>query len=87
MTSTSLFDEIKICTIQVKIQIQRVVGSTHKGIQRILDMFPDVQNEVKEALEYAAQKQETESNMTSQNSKDGFKFPKLEPKYLSKDRD
>lgn len=25
--------------------------------------------------------------MTSQNSKDGFRFPKLEPKYLSKDRD
>lgn len=25
--------------------------------------------------------------MSSQNSKDGFHFPKLEPKYLSKDRD
>jgi hypothetical protein len=42
MVSTTLYDEIKDYTIQVKIQIQRVLNSTHRGIERILEMFPNV---------------------------------------------
>ena len=38
-------------------------------------------------MQYALQKEDTESNMTSQTSKEGFRLPKIEPKYLSKDRD
>ena len=38
-------------------------------------------------MEYAMQREETESNMTSQTSKEGFRLPKIEQKYLSKDRD
>lgn len=33
------------------------------------------------------QKEETESNISSQPSNQGFRLPKIEPKYLSKDRD
>jgi hypothetical protein len=38
-------------------------------------------------MEEALLKEETESNMTSQPSKEGFRLPKIEPKYLSRDRD
>lgn len=50
-------------------------------------MFPNIQEDINEALEIANNKEEVQSNMTSQNSKNGFHFPKLEEKYLSKDRD
>lgn len=32
MVTTTLYEEIKTYTIQVKVQIQRVIGTTHKGI-------------------------------------------------------
>lgn len=85
MVATTLHQEIKTYTIQVKVQIQQVLNTTHKGIERILELFPEVQREVREAFEAAMLREETESNMTSHNS--GFRLPKIEPKYLSKDRD
>ena len=50
-------------------------------------MFPNVERDFEAAMQAALEKEEVESNMTSQNSRDGFKFPKLEQKYLSRDRD
>jgi hypothetical protein len=47
LITTTLYEEIKAYTIQVKIQIQRVIGTTHKGIEKIIEMFPNVQSEVK----------------------------------------
>lgn len=46
-----------------------------------------MQAEVREALEQAQLREETDSSMASQPSKEGFRLPKMEPKYLSKDRD
>jgi hypothetical protein len=40
-------------------------------------MFPNVQQEVKEAIENAMQKEETESNISSQPSNQGFRLPKI----------
>ena len=56
-TMTSLYEEIKTYVIQVKVQIQRIIGGTHKGIERILELFPNVQTEVKDAMEFAIQKE------------------------------
>lgn len=50
-------------------------------------MFPNAERELNAALDKANAKEEVESNMTSQASKDGPLFPKLDQKYLSKDRD
>jgi hypothetical protein len=85
--TTSLYEEIKTYTIQVKVQIQRVLATIHKGIERILEKFPNVQIELKEAWEQAQQREETDSNMNSHSSKEGFRLPKMESKYLSRDRD
>jgi hypothetical protein len=41
-------------------------------------MFPNVERDVSAAVEKANNREEVESNMTSQNSRDGPHFPKLE---------
>jgi hypothetical protein len=50
-------------------------------------MFPNVERDVAAAVERANNREEVESNLTTQNSRDGPHFPKLEEKYLSRDRD
>jgi len=57
MVVTTLYDEIKTYVVQVKVQIQRVIGGTHKGIEKILEMFPNVQTEVRDAMENALQRE------------------------------
>ena len=82
-----LNESIKEFVVHLKVEIQNKLGTTHRGIDKILSMFPNVERAIDEAMQAALEKEEVESNMTSQNSRDGFKFPKLEQKYLSKDRD
>ena len=50
-------------------------------------MFPNVERDISAVIEKINNKEEIQSNMTSQNSRDGPHFPKLDQKYLSKDRD
>jgi hypothetical protein len=75
--SSDLNDRIKEYAIHLKIEIQRKLGRTHKGIERILELFPNVEREVAAAVEKANNKEEVESNLTSQASREGSLFPKL----------
>lgn len=40
--SGELNERIKEYAIHLKLEIQRKLGKTHKGIERILEMFPNV---------------------------------------------
>lgn len=40
--SGDLNERIKEYAIHLKLEIQRKLGRTHKGIERILEMFPNV---------------------------------------------